>query len=251
VQQFVAGDMVYVAAHCAFQNPQNQSFFITDRNRIMRYDGNASQYNLYDPKMREFLPCDGLEEGEKIQELDATALRKELIAQESWGDYLLDKGSKFTFGAGRSLAYSAGAGVAAGLVGPVAKKALGHAGKVVAKVAEPVVKKAPPMPSMPAIPGVKTTSAALHSHLPPGAMPVIAGVDGKGCVRIDVPVDPLRFPRPVPPPFLPFHIKPEQVKDAAINGGIPAVAAGVGAAIGGPVGGAVAGAVAAGIGALF
>ncbi len=243
-QDFIDGNMLYVPEHRSFRNPNNQEFFITNNNRIMRFDGNVKQYNVYDAKQHEFIPCEPSED-EKVQDLDMPSLRRALIAEQAWSDYLLDKGTKFTFGAGKSLAYSAGAGLAAGFVGPVAKKVFNKAGEAVVKTSEKIIKKAPPMPA-----GVVNTSQALHMHLPPGAFPIVDGPGG-GCVRFPPHVDPKDIPRFVPPQSpirLPFDFK---VRDIAIHGAGPAIGAVAGTALGGPIGGAVGGAIAAGIGAIL
>jgi hypothetical protein len=236
-QDFIDGKMRYVPEHRSFRNPNNQEFFITDSNRIMRFDGDVKQYNVYDAKQREFIPCEPAN-NEKVQDLDMSSLRRALIAEQAWSDYLLDKGSKFTFGAGRSLAFSMGAGIAGGLVGPVAKKVFNKAGEAIVNNSKKVVRNVPPVPA-----GILNNSHAIHMHLPPGAAPIINGEDG--CVHFPSIPDCIQIRNPI---RLPWDLN---VKDIAIHGAGSAIGVAAGAAVGGPIGGAVGGAIAAGIGAIL
>jgi hypothetical protein len=125
VNQFDAGQIHFDSQNHCFRNHNDQDFFFTTHGRTLRYDRVADQYNVYDARSSEFVPCDGLRTGEFAEPItDPRDLFRLLIDAETWTDFFVDRGTKFATGAGKQVLYGAAAGLTASVVAPYVSKGI-------------------------------------------------------------------------------------------------------------------------------
>ncbi len=270
---FNRGDCQYDAASRAFLNKNGQAFFVTSEQRVMRFDTNSQLYNVFVAKKNDFVPCAGLHEGETVRELNQGELFHALVREQYWGDYLLEKGAAFSWGAGKALLWMGGTAVVGGALSPVVSRGVG-------KVLDKTALKAPSLPSGvgTAKGGVAQTTAALKAtkqglseNVQPHAAHVgLNAINGQIINPINPPLPnnpfcpvgriPWRVPHiprnvdPIGPCFVPPQLGGasfEWWQRGLFSGGSTATGAGLGFVVGGPVGSAIGGAIGAGIGNLF
>ena len=87
---FQAGAMHYNASSASFDSISGQNYFVTNKGHVVRFDLESKQHNVYNPRLDEFVPCEGMVEGEyAVDHGTPELLFRKLLAEKTWGRSLL------------------------------------------------------------------------------------------------------------------------------------------------------------------
>jgi len=247
-ESFDFGEMQYIPSSSIFRNVNTgQNYGVTTLDRIVRHDGQAQQWNVYNHKANAFEPILRFDDRESIKQIDdPKELLKCLIGIESWGSYLATKSADVGIAVARQAVTGVVIGTVGAVVGTVIHSAMGHASGTVNAATHP----AHHVPMIPLTHHRNLHSAHAATHLPPHVVPdmpvlpphvapdmrpppppqpqvfeVVHDVN----VMPPVPGDPLGLIpriRPAPPnalpPVLPPHPIPEGGIKVDVHGGVNA-----------------------------
>lgn len=109
IDSFNRGQMAFLEDESAFRDVRtNQEYTVTDEKRIVRFDPETKQQNVYNHETKEFWPVSSLQAGERQQRYgDAQTMVLDMFHQPS----LADKLSQVAMDAGKYAAYGAGGAV--------------------------------------------------------------------------------------------------------------------------------------------